>query len=103
MKKSKRASIPRASDYSKSFLKDWERLNRSGRYDMKMLKLVMLKLIAGEKLSKEFSDHQLIGNWKNYRECHIGGDFLLVYELVDESKHETVIFTRCGTHAEIFN
>jgi hypothetical protein len=34
---SKRAQLPRASDYTKIFLKDWERLSRSGRYDLKRL------------------------------------------------------------------
>ena len=39
---SKRASIPRRSDYTKTFAKDWVRLSRSGRYDMHLLKEVMV-------------------------------------------------------------
>ena len=35
---SKRAPLPRAADYTKSFIKDWERLSRSGRYDLNKLK-----------------------------------------------------------------
>ncbi|MBU2788078.1 type II toxin-antitoxin system mRNA interferase toxin, RelE/StbE family, partial [Acidithiobacillus sp. VAN18-1] len=35
---SKRANLPRASDYTKDFLKDWQRLSHSGRYDMNRLK-----------------------------------------------------------------
>ncbi len=31
---SKRANLPRASDYTKDFLKDWQRLSHSGRYDI---------------------------------------------------------------------
>lgn len=45
----KRAALPRASDYAKSFRKDWEWLTHSGRYDMKGLKEVMLMLIANDK------------------------------------------------------
>lgn len=30
---SKRAALPRATDYAKAFLKDGERLGRSGRHD----------------------------------------------------------------------
>ncbi|MBO0611381.1 hypothetical protein [Thiothrix fructosivorans] len=41
----KRASMPRACDYTKTFHKDWQRLTRSGRYNMKLLKEVMLLLI----------------------------------------------------------
>jgi len=100
--KSKRASIPRASGYTKKFIKDWERLDKSGRYDMNRLSDVMLLIVANKApLPAELSDHKLSGNWDGHRECHIGGDFLLVYNL-DEAKN-AVIFSRCGTHAEIFD
>jgi len=60
----KRASLPRASDYTKSFLKDWERLSRSGRYDLNRLKEAMLLLIANDgPLGPEWRDHALGGNW----------------------------------------
>ena len=42
---SKRAALPRAADYASSFLKDWQRLSRSGRYDLNRLRQVMLLLI----------------------------------------------------------
>ena len=42
---SKRANLPRASDYTKEFLKDWQRLSHSGRYDMNRLKEAMTLLI----------------------------------------------------------
>lgn len=44
----KRAALPRTSDYTKTFLKDWERLTRAGRFDMNRLKEVMLLLIAND-------------------------------------------------------
>ena len=43
---SKRATPPRACDYTKTFLKDWDRLSHSGRYDLKRLKEAMLLLIG---------------------------------------------------------
>lgn len=102
---SKRAPFPREADYAKSFHKDWERLSRSGRYDMHRLKEVMLLLIANDApLGPEWLDHPLKGNRAGQRECHIGGDFLLAYE-IDESagKGGAVVFARAGTHAELFN
>ena len=100
---SRRASLPRAADYSKSFLKDWERLSRSGRYDMNRLKKAMLLLIANdEPLGPEWSDHPLIGDWEGHRECHVGGDFLLTYRLDDAAKPCLIVFVRTGTHAELF-
>ena len=100
---SKRASLPRAADYAKSFFKDWERLSRSGRYNMNPLKKVMLQLIANDgPLGPEWLDHPLGGDWDGHRECHIGGDFLLAYKLNDIGKTSLVIFVRAGTHAELF-
>ena len=40
----------------------------------------------------------LKGDWADHRECHIGGDFLLIYQIEDDS----VVFTRAGTHADLF-
>lgn len=96
---SKRAALPRASDYAKSFRKDWERLTRSGRYDIKRLKEAMLLLIANDDpLGPEWLAHPLKGDWADHRECHIGGDFLLIYK----TDGDTVIFVRAGTHSELF-
>ena len=70
---SKRAVLPRATDYAKAFLKDWERLSRAGRYDMNRLKEAMLLLIAkAAPLGPEWQDHPLVGDWEGHRECHIG-------------------------------
>ena len=100
---SKRAVLPRAADYAKSFLKDWARLSRSGRYDMNRLKEAMILLIANDApLAPEWLDHPLGGNWDGHRECHIGGDFLLAYKLDDSGKTGLIVFVRTGTHAELF-
>ncbi len=40
----------------------------------------------------------LKGDWADHRECHIGGDFLLIYQVEGNS----VVFVRAGTHAELF-
>ncbi|MGN5376107.1 type II toxin-antitoxin system YafQ family toxin [Sphingomonas hankookensis] len=101
----KRARHPRACNYRKSFTKDWERLDRSGRYDMRLLKSVILLLIANDgPLGPEWKDHLLKGEWSDFRECHIGGDFLLIYQVDDAAgKSGTVDFVRAGTHSELFN
>lgn len=77
---------------------------RSGRYDMERLKKVMLQLIANDDpLGPECRDHALRGKLAKYRECHIGGDFLLIYRLDDAfGPGGTVYFSRAGTHSELF-
>jgi mRNA interferase YafQ len=100
---SKRAALPRAADYAKSFLNDWDRLSRAGRFDMNRLKQAMLLLMANDgALGPEWLDHGLGGDWHGHRECHIGGDFLLAYRLEVGGKHELIVFVRAGTRADIF-
>jgi mRNA interferase YafQ len=97
--KQKRAAFPRACDHTRQFRKDWERLSQTGRFNMVQLKEAMLLLIANDgPLGPEWRDHALTGDWADHRECHIGGDFLLIYQ-VDGNQ---IIFVRAGTHAELF-
>lgn len=100
----KRTGLPRQVEITRSFVKDWERLSRSGRYDMKRLKQVMLLLVANDApLGPEWRDHSLKGEWSKHRECHVGGDFLLIYRLAEAvGPGGTVIFVRAGTHADLF-
>lgn len=95
----KRACPSRPTDYTKPFLKDWERLCRAGRNDLRLLKEVILLLIANDApLGPEWRDHALTGQWRDHRECHVGGDFLLIYQL----DGERIVFVRVGTHADLF-
>ena len=70
---------------------------------MKRLKEAMALLAANDgPMPPEWLDHPLTGEWHGRRECHIGGDFLLIYKLDDSGKHGAVVFIRAGTHAELF-
>ena len=101
---SKRAVFPREFRKSRHFVRDWERLSCSGRYNMHMLKEVMVLLIANSApLSAEWKDHPLKGNLQGKRECHVGGDLILVYLIVKAPGGEMVIFDRAGTHAEVLS
>jgi mRNA interferase YafQ len=74
-------------------------LTRSGRYNMNTLKEVMLPLIANTgPLSREWRDHERVGDWSGHRECHVGGDFPLIYWF----DGDTIIFVGAGTHSELF-
>ena len=50
----KRTTTPRASDYTKAFRKDWERLSHSGCYDLRGLKQAILLLVANDATSSRF-------------------------------------------------
>jgi mRNA interferase YafQ len=101
--RAKRTAPPRRVDYTKAFCKDRERLSRSGRYDLGRLKEAMILLIANDSsLGPEWLDHPLQGAWKGCRECHIGGDFLLIYRLDDAPASDLIVFVRAGSHADLF-
>lgn len=95
----KRAKQPYDIEKSRLFKKDWEDLNGSGRFNMNDLtKVIMLLASNTGPLPPEYNDHPLKGPYKGYRDCHIGGDFLLIYKIEDD----TLYLTRCGTHSQLF-
>ncbi|MFA7172943.1 MAG: type II toxin-antitoxin system YafQ family toxin [Kiritimatiellia bacterium] len=80
------------------FQKDYKKSVKSGR-DMKRLKQVMSWIASGQTLPSLLKDHKLIGNYKGRRECHLAGDWLLIYKL----EKDAVIFERTGSHSELLN
>ena len=55
-------------------------------------------LIKSEPLPIEARDHELKGNWKGFREFHLGGDLLVIY-LVES---DTLKLIRIGSHSQLF-
>ncbi len=101
----KRVRPPREVGYARAFVKDWEKLSRSGRHNLRQLKEVMMLVIANdEPLGPEWKNHPLRGGWAGFLERHVGGDFLLVYEIDDGIKPGgSVNFVRAGSHSDLFN
>ncbi|MCF0242003.1 MAG: type II toxin-antitoxin system YafQ family toxin [Treponema sp.] len=61
----------------------------------------VVKMIAkGEPLPENYNDHELVGNWKNHRECHIRPDWLLIYQIKDDIL--VLELTRTGSHSDLF-
>ena len=79
------------------FEKDYKKALKSGR-DMKKLKRVMGWIASEQALPQELRNHKLIGNYRNRKECHLAGDWLLIYKLEEDA----VVFERTGSHSELF-
>jgi len=79
------------------FKQDVKQMQRQGK-DLGKLKEVLESLVKGEKLSQEYRDHVLVGQYKGTRECHIEPDWLLIYELAESE----VVFIRTGSHSDLF-
>ena len=73
-----RTGVRRRSGRAKQFAKDRKRLARSGRYPMQELEDVMQLLIENRApLPPQFLDHPLKGEWRDHRDCHVRGDWVL--------------------------
>lgn len=68
--------------------------------DLTLLDDVVDKLRQGIVLEEKYKDHELIGNYKGFRECHIKPDWLLVYLIEDDILTLTLVNT--GSHSDIF-
>lgn len=85
---------------AKSYRRDLARLERSGRYDLKKLDAVIDVLASGRQLPSQYRNHSLKGDLAGREECHIQGDWLLVYR---RSNAELFLYLlRTGTHSQLF-
>ena len=84
---------------SNRFKKDLINAIKRG-YDLSLLEEVIEILAKQESLPHIYNDHPLIGKYKNFRECHIKSDWLLVYH-IDDYELELFLF-RTGTHSDLF-
>lgn len=69
--------------------------------DISLLRSIIEKLKNGEVLEEKYLDHELKGQLKGFRECHIQPDWLLIYLIEDEVLTLTLVDT--GTHSDLFN
>ena len=85
--------------YSARFRKDYKAIKKRG-YDTRLLETVLDMLCAKQPLPPKYRDHELAGNYKGHRECHITPDWLLIYKVKD---NELLLeLTRTGTHSDLF-
>ena len=80
------------------FKKDLKKILRQ-RKDLEELYNIIELLVHEKILPEKYRDHQLIGNWKGRRECHIRPDWLLIYKI---DKY-ALFLERTGSHSELFS
>ncbi len=85
--------------FTSQFKKDLKKAKKQHRDLDKLFDIVNI-LAEGKALPSQYKDHNLSGNYKNCRECHIAPDWLLIYEYIDDIL--VLSLTRIGTHAELF-
>ena len=83
--------------YSSRFKKEYKLSQKRG-LDIGKLDKIIIDLVNEVPLPPHNKDHDLIGNYEGCRECHIQGNWLLVYKYNDND----IIFLRTGTHSDLF-
>ena len=81
------------------FKKDFALAEKCGKNIDKLIE-VMGMIIREEPLPPERRNHPLRGKWEGALECHIGPNWLLIYE-IDPAARE-VTFHRTGSHSDLF-
>ena len=59
------------------------------------------KLQKDIPLEAKYKDHDLKGNWKGFRECHIQPDWLLIY--LKENEVLTLTLVATGSHSDLLD
>ena len=91
----------RAIDRASSFKRDYKR-EAKGQHRATLdseLKPVIVALVTDQLLAAKCRDHELNGDWKGYRECHVKPDLLLIYRKVDV---DILRLARLGSHSALF-
>ena len=85
--------------FTTQFKKDLKLAKKQGK-DIDKLFAVIEKLANGEGLEDKFRDHDLTGNYKGCRECHVEPDWLLIYEI--DNGVLVLMLYRVGSHSDLF-
>ena len=82
---------------TKAFSRDEHKINMTDKHFTKFIE-ALYDLSHAKTLPPEFKDHALIGEWLDFRECHILGDLLLIYQV----EGEVIKLVRLGSHNQLF-
>ena len=85
--------------FTTQFKKDIKLAKKQGK-DIDKLFEVVEHLANGEALEDKYRDHDLSGNYKGCRECHIDPDWLLIYEIDNDVL--ILMLYRVGSHSDLF-
>ena len=83
---------------STKYKKDFKR-HQDNPKKMKALRDVLSMLQNEQPIPAEYLPHMLHGDYKGCMECHIQGDFLLIW--VDPNT-DIIELVRLGSHSELF-
>ncbi len=80
------------------FKKDLKRY-KNNTAKLEALEEVLILLQNEQPIPKEYYPHILKGEYKGCMECHIQGDFLLIWI---DTENDIIELVRLGSHSELF-
>ena len=82
-------------NYSKKFSKQFAKAPKKIQFAFKE----RLMIFMNNKFDSPLNNHQLIGEYSEYRSINITGDWRAIYEEIDD---ETVYFMYLATHSNLY-
>ncbi len=81
-----------------SFKRSYKKLRLTDEEDLAYIEVVY-NLLCNIKLVEKYKDHQLLGSMKEFRECHVKPDLLLIYMI----ENDVLKLVDIGSHSELFD
>lgn len=91
-------TIEREIAWTSAFKRDFKREKKKDAQLENLLGPILSELSNDMPLAIKHVDHALTGNWKDFRDCHIKPDLILIYQKPDD---ETLLLVRLGSHSEL--
>ncbi|MGB8692353.1 MAG: type II toxin-antitoxin system YafQ family toxin [Steroidobacteraceae bacterium] len=90
----------RRIERTKGFKRDYQRVIATPKHrDLdNLLPAVLMLLATDTPLPAKYVDHPLRGEWKDFRDCHVKPDLVLIYR---RSGNEVLQLVRLGSHSEL--
>lgn len=83
--------------FTSKFKKEYRKLSAQ---NMKAVDKIIQRLLNGEKLEPKYCDHQLSGKLKDFRDCHVRPDLVLIYKIEEDILLLTAV--NIGSHSNLF-
>jgi len=87
-------------EFTNKMKRDVRLMKKRGK-DMTKLTAALNLLANRIPMPERYRDHRLTGNLKDFRECHIEPDWLLIYQILEDKLILSASGT--GTHSDLFS
>ena len=88
--------IERTSQFKRDYRREARSRHRISLDDS--LRSILVALANDQPLEPRCHDHALSGEWKDYRDCHVKPDLVLIYQ---KPGADTLRLVRLGSHSEL--